>query len=60
MDDRIPIIVSTSKRDEQLKRYLESFSRLRCSCSPEFVIVDNDSCDGIVQFSVSYTDPEGE
>jgi len=46
MDDRISIIVSTYKRKEQLKRLLESFSRLRCSCPLEFIIIDNASCDG--------------
>ena len=46
MEDRISIIVSTYKRKEKLKRLLESFSRLHCHCSLEFIIVDNLSDDG--------------
>jgi len=44
--DRISIIVSTYKRKEKLKRLLESFSKLRCCCPLEFIIVDNCSDDG--------------
>lgn len=46
MDDRISIIVSTYKRKEKLRRLLESFSRLRCCCPLEFIIVDSASGDG--------------
>ncbi len=44
--DRISIIISTYKRKDQLKRLLDSFSKLSCSCPLEFVIVDNCSDDG--------------
>lgn len=44
--DRISIIVSTYKRKDQVKRLLESFSKLSCSCPLEFIIVDNCSDDG--------------
>ncbi len=46
MGDRISIVVSTFQRKEKLIRLLESFSRLRCSCPLEFVLVDNCSEDG--------------
>jgi glycosyltransferase involved in cell wall biosynthesis len=46
MDDRISIIVSTYKRKEKLRRLLESFSRVRCGCPLEFIIVDSASGDG--------------
>ena len=46
MDDRISIIVSTYKRKDKLRRLLESFSRLRCRCPLEFIIIDSASNDG--------------
>jgi glycosyltransferase involved in cell wall biosynthesis len=46
MADRISIIVSTYKRKDKLRRLLDSFRRLQCRCSLEFIIVDNDSRDG--------------
>jgi glycosyltransferase involved in cell wall biosynthesis len=39
--DRISIIVPTFNRVEMLKRLLESFSGLTCTCPLEFIIIDD-------------------
>lgn len=44
--DRISIIVPTYNRKGMLQRLLESFSKLRCHCPLEFIIVDDCSDDG--------------
>ena len=44
--DRISVIVATYNRKDMVKRLLESFGKLECSCPLEFVIVDNCSDDG--------------
>jgi glycosyltransferase involved in cell wall biosynthesis len=43
--DRISVIVATYNRQEMLKRLLESFGNLKCSCPLEFIIVDDCSDD---------------
>jgi glycosyltransferase involved in cell wall biosynthesis len=46
MTDRISIIVPTYNRKMMLQRLLESFSKLKCDCPLEFIIVDDCSDDG--------------
>jgi len=44
--DRISVIVATYNRKDMVKRLLESFGKLECSCSLEFIIIDDCSDDG--------------
>ena len=44
--DRISVIVATYNRKDMVKRLLESFGKLECSCPLEFIIIDDCSDDG--------------